>query len=332
MPARPTQLSIGKYWRLRQTASPHGTFSILAIDHRGPLLRQLKLQSQKDPESLAPSGSRWLEQLTLLKQDVVAALGPHASAVLLDPETSAAHCAASHALAPPTGLITALDTGSTGDPQDTRTGLIDGWSVDQATRLGAQGVKLLVYYHPAAPDAHQVEQTVAAVARESARLQIPFFLEPLACSPDAQRSPLPAPQRCEAILETLRRLVPLGVDVAKVEFPVPPQEVSCRQEWRAACEQLTAACAIPWVLLSGGADYETFLEMTRIACGAGASGVMAGRAVWKESVSTDPAVRDRFLTGVGVERMTRLRDLCDAYARPFTQIYAAPQIEPGWYL
>ena len=82
-------LTLGKWRRLQQTATARATFSILAIDHRGPLRRAL----QNDASVEVPDHA-----LTALKLDVVRALGSVASAVLLDPETSAGQCIASGAL------------------------------------------------------------------------------------------------------------------------------------------------------------------------------------------------------------------------------------------
>ena len=100
-------ITIGKWRRLQQTASSRGTFCILAIDHRGPVRRAL------EKEAAAAISD---ERLTELKQDVVRELGSAATAVLLDPETGVGPCITTGALDGHTGLITALDTGSTGDP------------------------------------------------------------------------------------------------------------------------------------------------------------------------------------------------------------------------
>ena len=67
------------------------------------------------------------------------------------------------------------------------------------------------------------------------------------------------------------------------------------------------------------------------ASDAGASGVMVGRAVWKEAVNLDTAARNLFLNGVGRERMSRLRSLCDAIARPLTDVLKPPTLKPDWY-
>ncbi len=315
-------LTVGKWRRLQQTSSERGTFSILAVDHRGPLRRELQKEF---------SGEVSDHVLTDLKLDIVRSLGAAASAVLLDPETGAGPCIASGAIRGETGLVMALDSGSTGDPGVIGTGLVDGWSVEKTVRIGAAGVKLLMYYHPELPEAEQNEQLVRSIGQACAQHDMPFFLEPISCSPDEKRGPLPSAQRQQVGVEAARRLVPLGVDILKAEFPVDVTEEPDQRRWREACEQLTDACPAPWVLLSAGVSYDTFLRQTRIACEAGASGVMVGRAVWKEAVTSDATARNGFLNRVGRERMSRLRSLCDALARPFTEVLDRPSTEPDWY-
>jgi hypothetical protein len=58
---------------------------------------------------------------------------------------------------------------------------------------------------------------------------------------------------------------------------------------------------------------------------------MVGRAVWKEAVTGDTLARNHFLNGTARERMRRLRSLCDALGRPFTDIYERPALAPDWY-
>ena len=231
-----------------------------------------------------------------------------------------------------TGLIVALDTGSTGDPLNRSTSLVEGWSVEKTARLGASAVKMLLYYHPEAPEAVERETLVRKVAQDCTRFEIPFFLEPLSCASDGSQGPLPPEQRCEVVVETARRLVPLGVDVLKAEFPVDVNIEPDESVWRDACEELTEASEAPWVLLSAGVSYEVFLKQVRVACEAGASGVMAGRAVWKEAVTLDNLARNTFLQNVGYERMQRLKSLCEALGRPLTDVYDAPDLTYDWYV
>jgi len=316
-------MSIGKWRRLQQTAGPRGTFSVVAIDHRGPLRRALEKES--------PQG-KTNEALTALKRDIVRQLAPVTSAILLDPETAAGQCVADGSMPGQTGLIVALDTGSTGDPLNRTTSLVENWSVEKTVRMGASGVKMLLYYHPDAPEASEREMLVRTVAQDCAQYDIPFFLEPLSCASDGSHRPARPEERRNVVIETARRLVPLGADILKAEFPVDASLEPDESTWREACEELTATSLVPWVLLSAGVSYDVFLKQVRVACEAGASGVMAGRAVWKEAVTLDSAARNHFLRTVAYERMQRLRSLCEALARPFTEVYDPPELNYDWYV
>jgi tagatose-1,6-bisphosphate aldolase len=316
-------MTIGKWRRLQRTSGPKGTFYIAAIDHRGPLRRLLEKES--------PQGSTD-EALTSLKRDIVRHLGPATSAVLLDPETSAAQCVAEGSIPPNIGLIVALDTGSTGDPLNRATGLVENWSVEKTVRMGASGVKMLIYYHPHAPQAGERERLVRKVACDCAKYDIPFFLEPLSYAADDQNKSLPPEERRQVVVETAKSLIPLGVDVLKTEFPVDISVERDEKIWLDACRELTAVSKVPWVLLSAGVSYDTFLKQVRIACKAGASGVMAGRAVWKEAITLDLAARNDFLKNTGCERMQKLKLLCEELGRPFTEVYDSPESGYDWYL
>ena len=321
--AESNTLTVGKWRRLQQTVGPRGTFSVLAVDHRGPLRRALEKESPQGKSN---------EALTALKSDIVRNLAPATTAALLDPETAAGQCVTDGSMPAGTGLLVALDTGSTGDPLNRRTALVEDWSVEKTVRMGASGVKMLLYYNPQAPEAEEREALVREVARDCARCDIPFFLEPLSYASDGSRGPLPPEQRRKVVIETARRLVPLGADILKAEFPVDVSVEPDEGVWADACRELTAASTVPWVLLSAGVSYDTFLKQVRVACEAGASGVMAGRAVWKEAVTLDIAARNSFLRSVGYERMRRLRSLCDALARPLTEVYDPPDLSYDWYV
>jgi tagatose-1,6-bisphosphate aldolase len=316
-------MTIGKWRRLQQTAGPNGTFAVLAVDHRGPLRRALGKESPQGETN---------EALTALKGDIVRHLAPVTSAVLLDPQTSAAQCVADGSMPGDTGLIVALDTGSTGDPLNRSTSLVEDWSVEKTMRMGAAAVKMLLYYHSEAPEAEEREKLVQRVATDCARSDIPFFLEPLSCASDGSEGPLPPDQRRAVVVETARHLVPLGVDILKAEFPVDVKVEPDESVWREACEELTDASDVPWVLLSAGVSYDIFLKQVRTACEAGASGVMAGRAVWKEAVTLDRLARNTFLQSVARERMQRLQSLCEALGRPFTAVCDAPELPYDWYV
>jgi tagatose 1,6-diphosphate aldolase len=299
--------SLGKKRRLQQATTAHGTLAVLAIDHRGPLRRALA----RHPADVEVDAA-----VSELKVDIVRALADSSSAVLLDPETGLEPCVRHGALPGRTGLLVALDSGSTGDPTRLETSLVPDWDVARVVGTGAAGAKLLVYYHPDAPSAGAVEQLVAAIGRDCAAHQLPFYLEPLSFNPRAPGTPLTSADRRHVVIEAARRLCPLGVDVLKTEFPVAVKEISEVAVWRDACQELTVACGVPWVLLSAGVSYELFLQQATVSCEAGASGVMAGRAVWDQAVTLDRHARRDWLETVARERMQRLAALADALGRP----------------
>jgi tagatose-1,6-bisphosphate aldolase len=126
-------------------------------------------------------------------------------------------------------------------------------------------------------------------------------------------------ERRRVVVETARRLTAIpGVDVLKAEFPLDVAAVPDETEWLAACCELTDGSCVPWVLLSAGVDFETYLRQAVMAASAGASGVAVGRAVWREAAELSVEARDAFLSTVARERMARVTALCQALARPWT--------------
>ena len=191
-------------------------------------------------------------------------------------------------------------------------------------RAGATGVKLLVYYHAAADNAAAQEALVAEVAEQSHKVDLPLFVEPLHYSLDANVKVVPNHVRRKLVIETAQRLIPLGVDVLKAEFPVDVKQTSDQAEWADACAELSATCGdTPWVLLSAGVDYDTFVPQVKAACENGASGILCGRAVWKEAITMSASARGDFLRTVSAPRFERLRHIVSAFARPFTDFYPA---------
>jgi len=317
--------ALGARRGLEACASPRGTFAVLALDHRQNLRRELR---PDDP------GSVTYDEMVDFKRAVVRALSPVATGTLLDPEIGAAQCIADGSVPAQAGLIVAIEATGYEGPSTARVSrILDGWSVEKAKRMGASAAKLLVYYHPDAADAADQERLVARVAADCRAEDLALFVEPLSFSlVEGQR--LTGEDRRRAVVETARRLTAIGGDVLKAEFPYDPT-VTDSDRWREACEELDAASALPWVLLSGGVDDATFEAQVAAACEAGASGVLVGRSVWAEAATMAPAARDEFLLTIGRERLRRLADLADRAGRPWserrTRLTTAPMPGDGWY-
>jgi tagatose-1,6-bisphosphate aldolase len=309
-------ISIGKLRGLQQISSTRGVITALALDHRQNL--------RKANPAFAD-----VAQLSRFKLDVTRGLASRATAVLLDPEVSAAQAVAAGVIPKGAGLVVALEsTGYSGDAAARRAQIIPGWSAATAKRMGASAAKLLVYYHPEAQTARETEDFVRAAADECARQDLALMLEPLSYSPDPDRR-LSSEEKRAVVLETARRLTPLGVDILKAEFPLDPHEPD-ESLWAAACQELSAASSAPWILLSAAVDYDTFLRQVMVACTAGASGIAVGRAVWQEAISMPQPARAAFLVHVARPRLSRLASLCDALARPLTDFFTA-EAPFDWY-
>jgi tagatose 1,6-diphosphate aldolase len=316
------QLTIGKQRGLQQCSSPRGTFTCLALDHRQNLRRALNPQ---DP-TLVPDTA-----LTDFKLEVTAALAGEATAILLDPEYSAAQAVAAGVIPGNIGLVVALEaTGYTGDPTSRQSCILPGWSVEKAKRMGASGIKLLVYYHPDSPTAVEIVTFIKKVADECKKFDLGVMLEPLSYPLDPNEKKLDSDEKRYVVVETARTLTPLGVDVLKAEFPLDTENTDY-SAWSKACSEISQASVVPWILLSAAVDFETYLRQVTVACNAGASGIAVGRAVWKEAVAMTPDDRAEFLHTIARERLSRLTALCSALAKPWTDFYQAPQPDSHWY-
>jgi tagatose-1,6-bisphosphate aldolase len=197
--------------------------------------------------------------------------------------------------------------------------------------MGASAVKLLVYYHPESPAAGDIEALVRRVADDCASSDMLFFLEPLSYSHDPAMKKLAPDERRFVVLESARRLTPLGVDVLKAEFPLDIAAYPDERDWENACLELSGASVTPWVLLWAGADYDTYVRQVTVACHAGASGIAAGRAIWQEAAGLNGASRLEFLRNDARQRLMKLAGICQELAHPWSAYYGAPHIAPDWY-
>jgi tagatose 1,6-diphosphate aldolase len=314
------QITIGKMRGLQQCSTARGTFTCLALDHRQNLRKAL------NPQDASATTD---EQLSQFKLDVTAALVAKSTAVLLDPEVSAAQAIAARAVPGGVGLVVAVEsTGYTGDATARHAQILPGWSVEKAKRMGASMIKLLVYYHPDSATATEIEAFTAQVGADCIKHDLGLMLEPLSYSLSGQK--LSSDEKHYIVVETARRLTSIpGVDLLKAEFPLDLADTD-EAKWVSACSAVSAASVTPWILLSAAVSFETYQRQIIAACQAGASGIAVGRAVWQEAVSMDAASRAEFLRTTARQRLARLTSLCHALGKPWTDFYTA-RVEFDWY-
>ena len=281
---------------LADLTNDRGRFGVFAIDHRDSLRAFVR---PDDPDSLTA------QEITDLKDQMVRAIAPDATGVMLEPEYSIPQLVDSGAKPADIGFTAALEAqGYLGDPEKGPTELLDGWSVEQAKASGASCAKLLLPYRPDRALAEAQERVGREVVAECNRVGIPVVLEPLFYQLDDPST------RPELVIETARRFTAIGPDLLKLPFPVDPSDPD-EDHWLTACRTISEIATMPWVLLSGGGSFETYLKQVEISVSAGGSGFMVGRALWGEAALAPAEERAGLLEDLVKPRMRRLRELID---------------------
>lgn len=319
-------LSAGKLWGLRRLADRAGRFKMTAVDQRPPIKNPIKAKRGL-PE--AP----WAD-VAGFKEMLITELQVESSAMLLDPHY--AYPRGVNLLDPAKGLILTLEDSIFKETQGGRLSAeIDHWSVEKIKRAGADAVKVLAWYRPDADEAVRRAQRdfAARIGAACARYDIPYVFEllvyPLARDAEAggeyQEMKTKHP---ELVLESVRAFAApdFGVDLFKLESPVPAEDAPGvgGEGWEAAQAWFDAvgeAAGRPWVTLSAGAGMSAFRRVLTHAYRAGASGYLAGRAIWLDAFEKFPdwdAIRAG-LQGPAREYMRDLNALTDAQARPWTE-------------
>jgi tagatose 1,6-diphosphate aldolase len=324
--------SIGKLRGLQQLDDSKGMMTMCAIDHRGALKRAL---NEKNPDAVS------YQDMVDFKLDLCKAVVPFASAILLDPEYGAGQAIAAGLLSGPKGLLVSVEkTGYTGDNTARITELLPGWSVKKVKKMGASAVKLLIYFRPDLEDvASKQLDLVARLADQCFEEDIAFLVEPVSypIEEGGASSKKFAEIKPGLVIETARQITALPIDVLKAEFPADLKFEQDEGKLLGLCQELDRASRLPWVLLSAGVDFESFRKQVKIACKAGASGFLAGRALWQEG--TQIRSRDermKFFQKTAAPRLKELAELADSYGKPWYSRLGAengkftPVIE-GWY-
>jgi tagatose 1,6-diphosphate aldolase len=306
-------LTIGKIKGLQQIATTDGVLTICAMDHRGSFRSMI---DEENPEKVG------YEEVVERKLELCSSLAEYASAVLLDPMFGAAQCISYGLLPKSTGLLVSIEaTGYSGEKESRLNEILSGWSVEKIKRMGASAVKILVFYRPDLKQlASKQLDTVNVVARECIEYDLPFLVEPIIYPIDGEmNNPKEfADLKQQLVIETARDISALPIDVLKAEFPAAIHCKEDKSELIQLCRQLDASSQVPWVILSAGVDFELFYQQVEIACQAGASGFLGGRAIWREAMYIDDArERVRYLSTVGADRLKRLVEMASKYAVPW---------------
>jgi sulfofructosephosphate aldolase len=273
---------------------PSGAFAMLAVDQREALRNMLAEHTDRPVTD---------DDVTAFKLTAARILTPHASAVLIDRQFALDRAIEEGVVDPGCGLI-----GSADHFESAHGELVGQVTIDRHVdahdlkRRGAVALKLLVLYRPDEDPAERVAMTREFI-QICADAGLASIIEPVS------RAPLAGGDWDwnAGVHAAASELGGLGADLYKAEMPMRAE--GDEAVLRAECERLTDTIDGPWVILSSGVAPDVFPEAVRIACGAGASGFLAGRAVWAPSLAADDVAADLEINAVA--RLQRLSDVAD---------------------
>ena len=266
------------------------------------------------------------------KKLLIEKLQCESSAMLLDPHY--AYPEGISVFEPTKGLIITLEDSIFNETENGRiSSEIDDWSVEKIKRIGADAVKVLIWYRPDLDSATKQSQKDFAkrTGEFCNQFDIPFLLELLVY-------PLPqelnhtqdyvemSGKNTEHVLKSVEDFSQpdFGVDIFKLESPIEASQVVAIGEpgWETVqthFKEMGTLAGRPWVMLSAGASKSDFYNIASHAYHAGASGYLAGRAIWSDAFNSFPdwEAMARELASSSVEYMTKLNALTDSKALPW---------------
>ena len=286
------------------TAERRGMAAISTAASRMLIVAADQRNGMKAAMSDAPGGPTAIStaELAAAKADLVRYLANHAPAILLDPEVALPAVVDDGTLARDTALVVGMDASGFETVDGLRyTRFVRGVTARTVRDLGGNVAKMLFYTRPDRQgDDSPVADEIRKLARECTDEGVLLIVELLTYqfegeSDDAYREAFPY-----LVADGAALAVACGAKVLKLQYPGSAD----------ACAAVTkAAAGVPWAVLSAGVDHETFIGQVRTAIANGASGAMAGRSLWKDSLSISPARREDYLTH---RALPRLRELAAA--------------------
>ncbi|MBP0579548.1 tagatose-bisphosphate aldolase [Labrys sp. LIt4] len=300
-------MTTAEYRGYRQICGGNGAMTVIACDQRGGMRTILA----SDPAEQAAISDAMLGET---KADIVRHLANEASCVLLDPLCAVPKVVDDGVLARDVALLIGLDaSGFDRSPEGYRLSrLVPGVDARRVRELGGTGGKIMVYLRADRPEAntHNIEilrRCIEDFAREDLLLVVEFLTYDLQGeSREDYAAKVP-----ELVVEGTRICLDLGAKVLKLPFPGHAE----------ACAAVSRLAGnVPWAVLSAGVDHATFLGQVETAMRNGASGVIAGRALWKDCISLDRAAQADRLRNIAVPR---LREIQAVIERHFAKAQAA---------
>lgn len=282
-------------YTLKDITRPSGGFSMLAVDQREAM--RLMFAAAGVP---APVTDR---QLTDFKVNAAKILSPYASAILVDQQFCYRQVVEQNAIAESCAMIVAADAFIPGNGIPVDSVVIDkNVDAQSVKRDGGKALKLLVLWRSDEDPAQRLEmvRNFNQLCHANGLLSI---IEPVVRPP--RRGDVF--DREQAIIEAAKELGDSGADLYKVEMPLYGK--GTQQDLLNASQKLNEQINMPWVILSSGVDEKLFPRAVSVTMQAGASGFLAGRAVWSSVVGLPDT--ELMLRDISVPKLQRLGEIVD---------------------
>jgi tagatose 1,6-diphosphate aldolase len=263
---------------MKALSNKQGVIAAAAMDQRGSLKKSIASAKGIPAEQVTN------EMMSEFKVAVSKVLTPHASAILLDPEFGlpAAKARASNA-----GLLLAYEESGYDNTKPGRLpDLLPHVSAKRIADWGANAIK------------HAFIERIGA---ECETVEVPFFLEFVGYDPKGgdEKGLEFAKLKPQVVIGAMQEFSrpQYNVDVLKVEVPINAnfvegssvykgQKAYSRSEALDLFRKAAAVATKPFIYLSAGVGNAQFVEELTMAAEAGTdySGVLCGRATWKEGI------------------------------------------------
>lgn len=335
------RITAAKCAHLQALSTDKGIIGAAAMDQRGSLKKAIAKGKGIAADQVTD------ELMSEFKLCVSRVLTPHASAILLDPIWG---MPGAQARSESAGLLLSYERSGYDNTQPGRLAtLIDELSAKRIGGLGANAVKILLYYTPFEDSAvNDVKHAfIERIGDECAANDLPFFLEFVGYDPTGgnEKGIDFAKRKPEVVAESMREFSKdkYGVDVLKVEIPVNMAfaegsracqgpsaytKAEALELFRSAAE----AAGRPFIYLSAGVTNEVFTESLEWAAEAGVSfsGVLCGRATWQDAIpvycTQGVSALEDWLGGQGVVNIGEINKRLEA-ATPWYSFYGADSAE-----
>lgn len=323
-------ISKNKMEHLEKLSTKQKIINALAIDQRESLKEMMNKDNAQPLQN---------QQIVDYKKLVSKELTKYASSILLDSQYG---IEAANARNKDAGLIISYEVSGYDKNKEGRLpNLLSDLSVYRMKELGANGIKILLYYDVDEIDCinSQKQAFVERVGSECLGEEVPFFLEIITYDSkiEDKKSLEYAKVKPNKVISSMKEFSRkrYNVDVLKMEVPVNMEFVEgygtsknilhTQKEALKYFEEQSKVTHLPFIFLSAGVSTQLFIKTIKFAKKGNSefNGILCGRATWKDSVSifVDEGIpaTEKWLETIGKQNINEINSVVEECATPFSK-------------